>query len=107
MKTSCDDEKLCQLLRDNWAVNSQTNPNFRTAVWARIETYRHQPSTWGGWLRNHIRGVASLAIACVAIAIAGGGFMARASSQHERGQLIERYLASIDPHRQVAPTNHP
>lgn len=107
MKKSSDDEKLSQLLRDNWNVSLRPNPNFRAAVWARIETFRHQPATWGGWLRNHIRGVAPLALASIAIAIAGGGFLAKASSQHQRDQLIERYLVSIDPHRQVAVTNQP
>ena len=58
-------------------------------------------------MREHARGIAPLALASIALAVAGGGLMARAASQHERDQLIERYVTSIDPHRQVAAKYQP
>ena len=45
--------------------------------------------------------VAPLAIAVVTFSIVGGGIAAKAKTSDQREVLIERYLSSIDPHRQI------
>ncbi|MFT3783193.1 MAG: hypothetical protein QM790_14385 [Nibricoccus sp.] len=95
---------LNQLLRANWQVEPVKNPAFRAEVWARIEANRRAPSTWSAWLRVNALRFASAAAACVIIASVGGGWIATARASQEREQLVQRYLASIDPHQHTDPS---
>jgi hypothetical protein len=99
MKTLPDDENLGPLLRDACRVHPARTPDFRAAVWARIEAVRRAPETWSAWLRLHSWRFASCALAGVVLAGAGGGWIAKVQSQRDREQLVRRYLASIDPHQ--------
>lgn len=101
MNSNPNDERLGQLLRNNYQVKPVKNPDFRTAVWARIESTRRAPTTWAAWLRLNVYRFAFLAIASIAIAGAGGGWIATAQANQNREQLVQRYLASIDPHQKT------
>lgn len=99
MNSSLADDDLRRLLRRAWPTPSfPPDPTFRAAVWARIDALNQQPETWVFWLRGHMRGVAFSAAASIVFAVAGGGFAAAAGFEREREQLVDKYLASIDPH---------
>lgn len=78
------------------------NPAFRAAVWARIEQRRRSPVTWRAWVRMHFAGFALAAVASVAVASALGGWAAKTRQTAMRETMLIRYVASIDPHHQVA-----
>jgi hypothetical protein len=101
MNSHPEDTELRDALRAHWHVHPQRNPDFRTSVWARIEASRRSPATWGAWLRLNTLRLASVAAVCVALAGVGGAWLARAEASHTRDQLVQRYLASIDPHARI------
>jgi anti-sigma-K factor RskA len=101
MNSNSHDEQLGPLLRGSYQVTPVRNPDFRSAVWARIESTRRAPATWGAWLRLNTFRFASLAVASIAIAGVGGGLIATAQTNRDREHLVQRYLASIDPHQQI------
>ena len=90
-----------EALREHWQVSPARNPAFRTAVWARIEAARGAPATWSAWLRLNFFRVSSFAVIAIALADAGGGALARNHASQQREELVQRYLASIDPHQRV------
>ena len=45
--------------------------------------------------------VAPLALAVITFSVVGGGLVAKAKASVDREIMIERYLTSIDPHRQT------
>lgn len=101
MKTYPNDEQLRQLLRRSWTVSLKPDPGFRASVWARIEAARRMPATWSGWLHLNLARVTMAAAASIVLAGTGGGLLAATQAGREREQLIQRYVASIDPHQQV------
>jgi hypothetical protein len=101
MNSNLNDEQLESLLRNNWPVRPVKNPDFRAAVWARIESTRRAPATWGAWLRLNASRFAVLAVASVVIAGTSGGWIAKAQANQNREQLVQRYLASLDPLQQT------
>lgn len=98
MKTHPQDEALRSLLRESHPADAQVNPRFRAEVWTRIESARRQPRSWFAWARIHLFGVGTVVAASLIVSAAGGGWIAKVQVAHEREQLVERYLASIDPH---------
>lgn len=103
MKPEPTDESLTRLLRERCAVAPERNPEFRATVWARIEARKRGPATWVAWWRTNSLRFGTLAVASVMLAGVGGAWMARWESQRTREQLVQRYLASIDPHRLTGP----
>jgi len=101
MNSNPNDEQLGPLIRNNWQVRPVKNPEFRTTVWARIEATRRAPVTWGAWLRLNASRYAVLAVASVVIAGTSGGWIAKAQANQNREQLVQRYLASLDPLQQT------
>jgi hypothetical protein len=99
MNPNSNDPELGPLLREHFQVGPAKNPAFRAEVWARIEANRRSPATWSVWLRLNATRFAMLAIATATIGGLGGGWIATAQAQQNREQLVERYLASIDPHQ--------
>jgi hypothetical protein len=94
-----------QALREHWQVSPECNPGFRTAVWARLEAARNAPATWGAWLRLNFFRVSSFAVLAIALAGVGGGALARTQASQQREELVQRYLASIDPHQRAYATH--
>jgi anti-sigma-K factor RskA len=101
MKSLPDDKNLGPLLRAACRVSPARNPEFRAAVWARIEAARRTPATWAAWLRLNGWRFVSCALAGVVLAGAGGGWIAKSQSERDRERLMQRYLASIDPHQHL------
>jgi len=99
MNSNLPDENLGPLLRGSYQTTPERNPGFRSGVWARIEARRRAPATWSAWLHLNMFRFASLAVATVAIAGFGGGWIATAQANRDHEQLVQRYLASIDPHQ--------
>ncbi len=97
MNSNSNDEQLGSLLRNEWQVRPVKNPGFRTGVWARIEAARRVPATWGAWLRLNAARCTFLAVASIAVAGTSGGWIAKAQANQNREQLVQRYLASLDP----------
>lgn len=101
MKTYPNDDQLRQLLRRSWKASPKPNPDFRSAVWARIESAGPKSATWSGWLHLHLARVTLAAAVSIVLAGTGGGLLAATQASREREQLLQRYVMSIDPHQQV------
>ncbi|MEY4489503.1 MAG: hypothetical protein RIQ79_2011 [Verrucomicrobiota bacterium] len=101
MNTNHHDEPLRKLLRTHDQTHAVRNPAFRTEVWARIESRRQIPVNWAAWLRPHLAGFTTAAAASVILAAGAGGWAATAQAGREHEAMVSRYVASIDPHRQV------
>lgn len=99
MKTTNDnnDPALGALLREHLTADARENPDFRAAVWRRIDARRAVSASWPAWLRAHVLGVAACTAACVAVAVMSAGILASSQSKRERETLIQRYITSIDP----------
>jgi hypothetical protein len=98
MNTQPNDDGLRRLLRENWPAGVRSNPQFRSSVWARIDALRHGPQTWGEWLRLHVLAVGLAGAASVVLAVAVSGWAANREFERERERMVQRYVASIDPH---------
>jgi len=101
MTFDSDDARLRQLLRKHEPAGPVRTPDFRSAVWARIEARRQCPASWRAWLRLHFSGFAAAAAASVALAAGAGSWVALAQVDRSREARLELYVASIDPHRQL------
>jgi hypothetical protein len=94
MKTPPSPDPLSRTLAD-WRVAPRPHPQFRAAVWARIDTARGAAS-WSSFTRAHLAAVAgAVAIAILAGAVTGRE-RARARVETERGQLANAYVQAMD-----------
>jgi hypothetical protein len=107
MNNHLNDQQLCQLVRQSWTASPKSDPGFRAAVWARIEAGRRLPATWSAWLKANLASVTVYAAASVVVAGTGGGLLAANQAGRERDQLIQRYVASIDPHQRANAQGNP
>lgn len=75
------------------------NPNFRAAVWRRIE--RPSSDSWALYLRSH--GVGWSVAAALAVGVAGwtGRTAAKLKLESERQAMAEAYLVELDPRVQA------
>lgn len=101
MNPNPNDAELGLLLRENFHTSPTKNPAFRAEVWARIEANRRLPATWSAWLKLNAVRFAMIALATAALAGVGGGWIATAQAEQTREQLVQSYLASIDPHQKI------
>src|SRR5262245_41850327 len=99
MNSNPNDAELGPLLRKNYQVSPEKNTAFRAEVWVRIEANRRTPATWSAWLRLNASKLALVAAICATLAGTGGGLLAAAETNRQREQLVQQYLASIDPHQ--------
>jgi hypothetical protein len=87
-------ESLTRAL-DGWRVVPARQPQFRAAVWARVERARRGPS-WSGYVRAHLAFAAGL----MAAALVAGGWVgreqARARAAADRAALAENYVRALD-----------
>jgi hypothetical protein len=87
-------EFLTQALRV-WRVSPPPDPNFRGAVWQRIED-THRTTSWPVFVRAR---AASLILAlAVTVGVSGwtGHAFARTRVRADRDSLAANYLASLD-----------
>ena len=82
-------------LRRAWRVRPRPDPNFRPAVWQRIQ--QQARATWAGYVRAHLMGW-SLATG-LAVVLAGwtGHTVAQARLDADRDQMVVSYLGKLDP----------
>jgi hypothetical protein len=90
------DDDLARLLRGHLNVAPRANPDFRSAVWGRIEARRAEQNRWTGWLRLHRMAVASAALASLALSVGLGNWAAGLQTRQMREGLVAQYVASID-----------
>ncbi|MBI5381840.1 MAG: hypothetical protein HZA31_08070 [Opitutae bacterium] len=78
----------------SWQVAPPSDPQFRTAVWARLRTVREQ--RWAAYLRQH----AFASTAALAVAVVTGGWLGQWQAQRQaardREALTVAYLQGID-----------
>ena len=96
MDPSRHDDDLARMLRGHLNVAPQASPDFRSAVWRRIEARRAEQNRWTGWLRLHRMPVASAALASLALSVGLGNWAAGLQARQMRERLVEQYVASID-----------
>ena len=79
----------------SWRVNPPSLPNFRPAVWRRIQ--QRSRETWTGYVRGHLVGWSL--VAGLAIVAAGwtGHSVARTRLENSREQMVFSYLGNLDP----------
>ncbi|MFO1490377.1 MAG: hypothetical protein U1F77_04940 [Kiritimatiellia bacterium] len=90
------DDDLARLLRGHLNVAPKASPDFRSAVWRRIEARRAEENRWTGWLRLHRAPVASAALASLALSVGLGNWAASLQTRQVRERWVEQYVASID-----------
>lgn len=82
----------------SWRVQPPANPQFRPAVWQRIQARR---DTWAGYVRAHRRTVMVATLAVLVL----GGWTGRAAAQAklaaERDAMVVTYLVGLDPRVQA------
>ena len=94
MNTPQPDDSLSRTLAA-WRVTPTRDPQFRTAVWARVERARRTPS-WTGYVRLHV----ALVTGTLAVAVVAGGWIgrgqARARVAAEREAIVSQYVQALD-----------
>jgi hypothetical protein len=94
MNTPEPDDSISSLLAD-WRVIPRRDPQFRTAVWRRLEATR-RASSWTTYARAHAALVAgALTVALVAGALTGREW-ARARVEAESDRLADSYVRAMD-----------
>lgn len=94
-------QTMQELVRDAFAAPpAAPTPDFRTAVWARINAHQ-SPATWAQWLHSHKASVATATAACALLAAMGGGWLAYQQNHNQRSEQILFYLSSIDAHQRL------
>lgn len=92
---------LSRTLAD-WRVAPRRNPQFRTAVWARIDAARGAVS-WPGYARAH----AAVLAGALALAVLAGGWVgterAQARVAAERAEMVTAYVQSLDARAMTMP----
>jgi hypothetical protein len=81
-------------LLGTWRIAPPSDPQFRTAVWARLQAARD--TRWAAYVRHH----AAASCAALALAVVAGGWFgqwqAHRQAAQDREMLATTYLAEID-----------
>lgn len=94
MNASKPDDPLSRTLAD-WRVTPQRNPQFRTAVHARLEAARRVPS-WAGYVRLHAAPVGAALVVALVVGGLIGRSEARARVEAEREAMVSSYVQALD-----------
>ena len=78
-----------------WRVRSTRDPQFRAAVWQRID--QHVRVTWSSYLRDHLVGWSIAAMVALVAAGWGGRAMAQAPHEAHSDAMVISYLSGLDP----------
>jgi hypothetical protein len=92
------DNSITEVLRA-WRVSPLADPDFRSAVWQRIE--RHHAS-WPTYLRSHATIWSLAAALTLGTAAFSGAALAKARAHAERESLVNSYLVDLDPRVQAS-----
>jgi hypothetical protein len=93
-------DSLSEVLGE-WRVTPTTDPNFRNAVWRRID--RGTTATWPAYLRAHSATWSLAAMLVLGAAGFTGRALAQARVQADREALVASYLVELDPRIQALP----
>jgi hypothetical protein len=93
-------------LRKAWAVSPSPNPEFRPAVWTRIERTR-EPTSFAAWLRPRWAAVSLCGLTAIGLSTAVGAQLAALERRAAIEEQIEIYLASIDAHTRLSRSEVP
>jgi hypothetical protein len=88
------DSSLSRTLSD-WRVNPKTDPNFRPAVWQRIQQRTRE--TWATYVRGHVMGWSVAASLAMAVAGWTGRSVAQSKLDASREKMVVSYLVELDP----------
>ena len=94
MKTSDPDEFPSPDLAA-WRIKPSRNPQFRAAVWARVEAGRRDGS-WRGYARAHAPVLAGALAAAVVAGAWIGREQARARVAADRAAIATQYVRALD-----------
>lgn len=94
MNPSEPNDRLAEALA-SWRVQAPSDPNFRPAVWARVQRRAHE--TWAGYVRAHRLGWSVAAALAVVAAGWTGHSVARAQLDSGRERMVVSYLGNLDP----------
>ena len=94
MKSPEEDGSLTRALAD-WRVAPRRDPQFRTAVWARIEAARSAPS-WNGYARRHAPALAGALAVALVLGAWVGREQARARVAADRDVIARAYVQALD-----------
>lgn len=87
-------DHLTEMLHE-WQVRPARDPQFRAAVWRRIEA-RRGAASWVGYLRAHARP----AVGGMALALALGAWTGHAAARHhteaQREAMVQSYVQALD-----------
>ena len=94
MNSSDPGKSYSRVLAD-WRVTPTRDPQFRPAVWARINAARLNP-TWAGYLRAHV----ALLTGAIALALVAGAWTGRGQARQrvagERTAMAAAYVRALD-----------
>lgn len=101
MKSTETNDSLTRTLAE-WRVTPRREPQFRAAVWARIEAARGT-MTWPGYARAH----AAVLAGALAVAVVAGGWVgtgrAQARVAADRTEIVNAYVQSLDARLMTMP----
>ena len=82
-----------------WRVDPPADPNFRTAVWRRLDARARE--TWPVYLRSHATAWSLAAVVLLGLAAYSGTALAQARMRSERDAMVVTYLVDLDPRVQA------
>ena len=94
MKPSDPDTSLSRALA-SWQVTLEADPQFRPAVWQRIQTRTRQ--TWATYVQDHLVGWSVAASLAVLAAGWAGHSVAHSKLEADRDRMVISYLGELDP----------
>ncbi len=78
-----------------WQVHPPRDPNFRAAVWRRIERARRAP-TWAAFVRARAALLATGLVVTIGVSGWMGHAVARTQGKADRAALAAHYVAGLD-----------
>ncbi len=83
-----------------WRVTPPANPNFRHAVWHRVNARVRE--SWPVYLRSHATAWSLAAVVMLGGAAYSGSALAQARARADREAMVVTYLVDLDPRVQAA-----
>jgi hypothetical protein len=80
---------------EQWRLRPARDPNFRAAVWQRIDAVANL--SWSAWLRNHRLSWSVAAAFALIVAGWGGRTLAETRLNAQRESMVVAYLSELDP----------
>jgi hypothetical protein len=82
-----------------WRVDPPADPNFRTAVWQRLDARARE--TWPAYLRSHATAWSLATLVLLGAAAYSGAALAQARVRADREAIVVNYLVDLDPRVQA------